>query len=151
MKTNLVILILTLSSISLAANYTLPIVSGPATWVYGSTLFYGGPAVQCYTGNTAWVSDEKFGGGKWIWDSYYVQNPRVNEYAHFVHEFNIPGVVIQATLNIASDDDMWLKMNTIRLNQFPTSCSNPVILDATRYLTTGDNVLYVTVLNIAGS
>ena len=43
---------------------------------------------------------------------------------------------------------MWLKINTFRLNQFPMSCSNPLILDATRYLTTGDNVLYVTVLNI---
>ena len=148
MKAELIILIFICLLNAEGMLYTMPIVSGSGTFVYGTSTPYGGNSVECYNGFPTWTPSSQFLGAQWIWDSYYVTNPDQDEYCHFLHEFFVPGKVASASLKIASDNQLWLQINNNNFGEIPDSYSSPLSLNVTDYVQTGKNVLNAMVKNL---
>lgn len=112
----------------------------------------GSHAVEAYSGNPAWTAN--IPGAKWIWKSYYVENPSRSETYTFVREFNWTGLIDTATLVIASDNSYQVTLNGFPVgmlmsgNNHAASRTHSVSKVA---INQGKNILKIKVKNFAGS
>jgi len=99
----------------------------------------------------AWTAD--ISGATWIWNSYYVAEPRIGEVHNFTKTVTIPGAVLSATLDVAADNTYKVWINGLLVadvtdaNNFDASTQDTY--DVTGDLTTGENTLVFQVTNLA--
>ncbi len=90
-------------------------------------------------------------GATWIWSSYFVENPSIDETKTFKKAF-YTGTPTKATLTIAADTEYWISLNGAEL--FAKTGSSSAILatktefDLTRNIKDGANTLSIKVKNL---
>ncbi len=91
-------------------------------------------------------------GATWIWSSYFVENPGVDETKTFKKAF-YTGKPTRATLSIAADTEYWISLNGAEL--FSKTGSSSAIMatktdfDLTKNIKDGSNTLSIKVKNLA--
>ena len=111
----------------------------------------GKHAVETYDDNPVWTAS--ITGAKWIWKSYYVENPGKNEEYTFVREFYTEWLAEYAILEIASDNTYEIKLNgfSVGKSSSQTNYDKTHTHDLRRYVFPGRNVLEIKVKNIGGN
>jgi len=97
--------------------------------------------------NPKWISIE---GAKWIWSSYLVQNPMVEEIFVFQSKFNIPENAdlntIQATIDISADNRAEITLNNKYVGYFDSFTSTKSF-DLKSIVEKGENIFEFQVKN----
>lgn len=112
-------------------------------------LLDGSNAVLTYDGSRFWT--HALPGTKWIWNSYFVSDPKNGEEVTFILPFSIIGSPTSAVLKVAADDYYKLLVNNIEIDsQFDDGnflSENIHTYDLTNLLTTGANTISFKVTN----
>ncbi|CAG9317537.1 unnamed protein product [Blepharisma stoltei] len=96
---------LSCSAVTLVSFESVDIVSDESWTVQGTN--YMGKAVEAWN-HPQWTS---ISGAKWIWKSFYAEDPWNGETYMFQKEFSINGLPTQSSLTIAADDSFALILN----------------------------------------
>jgi hypothetical protein len=51
--------------------------------------------------------------GDWVWESFRTNNPNIEEYVTFQHNFNVPGYPLSGVLHIATDNEYTATINDL--------------------------------------
>lgn len=122
-----------------------------------NTVVGGGNAVAAYNQDPTWTAS--ISGATWIWSSYTVTDPHVQETKTFSKKFYVKLPVSQATLDIASDNNYAVSLNGVQLFSDTTDQLNSPTGNRTKegqdaYPFTsnfkeGENTLSIAVTNLA--
>lgn len=99
-----------------------------------------------------WYDDTLLGGlAKWIWSTFKVENPTLDETKVFVKQFNLNSDPISATIEVAADNGFKLEINgdTIVDNLTIENNYGSVVSYPVTNLESGTNTIKMTVKNFA--
>ncbi|HSE34661.1 MAG TPA: immunoglobulin-like domain-containing protein, partial [Candidatus Paceibacterota bacterium] len=126
------------------ASCSLTLVSDTSNIVVG-----GGNAVATYDDNPAWTA--MIPGATWIWKTFFVSTPSINETTIFEKAFAIDRPVATATLAIAADNSYEITLNgtpfAADLGEYNYRESGKDIYDFASALASGTNTLRISVKN----
>jgi hypothetical protein len=132
---------------SCSDKLSFSIFSGNDTTVVGPDMPWGGKAIPTYSGYPGWGTiSSSIPGAVWMWDSYYVSNPVIDQTCYFSQDFVIPGPPLYGLLTICVDN-----LDTTFINGVNINCSGnfPIVqkCNITSYLISGLNTINVIATN----
>jgi len=102
----------------------------------------------------AWIdpmTNSSFASAIWIWSSFYVENPNIDETKTFIKNFNWAGPINSASLNVATDNsnEIYINGNLLAANPQENNFStgNSDSYDVKTLIQNGNNVLKIKVKN----
>lgn len=117
------------------------------TWVVGPDMPCGGRAILAWKENPGWSTFIPC--SEWIWDSYKISNPEINQTCYFTQKFNIPGQPTEGTLAISVDDVGEVFINQRNTNfSFDRTWGKAKEFKITEWLNPGLNTFTVMATNI---
>ncbi|MBN2094645.1 MAG: hypothetical protein JW727_01225 [Candidatus Aenigmarchaeota archaeon] len=109
----------------------------------------GENAVEAYSGNPAWTS---IPGAKWIWKSYYVENPSRDETYTFVRKVTLTVPPKYAMIELAADNTYELRVNGLLVGAsvLNTNYGSVRTYNLLGRMKAGENTIEIKVKNRAG-
>lgn len=105
-------------------------------------------AVATWDEHTAWTAS--IPDATWIWKTFLVENPTLEETYTFRKSFNWSGVVSSATLTVASDNLFTALLNSISIgNGSGFAAGDEDVFDVTQSILEGQNTLEIQTTNLA--
>ena len=136
-------------TLSCPGSTLLSAVSNSNTLANGPDTSGWMPAVPTYAGNPAWTAS--IPGATWIWDSYLVSNPSIDQIVQFSRTLNVPGKLISAYLTLSTDNDGTFAVNSNTMPSWATSTmsyQSATTFNVTNTMNSGSNLLNFSVRNI---
>jgi hypothetical protein len=104
-------------------------------------------AAACYNGYQ--YRTTSIPGATWIWDTNVVSNADVDQISRFYKPFYISGTPLNATLQVAVDNQFWTYINGVDIGceTLSSTCTSILQCDVTKYIHQGLNIITFEVNN----
>lgn len=129
----------------------MAVVSDPAT-LYQDVALAWQPSVAAYVPGIPGDPWTTLPGAAWIWNSYLVAGPTMNETVLFQRSFSVPGAIQSGQLSIAADNDFDADLNGMAIGAGTPGGNNygsAAAFDVAGVLQQGPNMLDIAVTNWA--